>query len=41
MLNENNMTYKCPNCGGTLVFDIKTQKVVCQECHWVCQPNAS
>ncbi len=32
-MNENNMTYTCPNCGGTLVFDIKSQKVVCQECH--------
>lgn len=32
MLNENNLTYKCPNCGGALEFDIKAQKVKCHHC---------
>lgn len=26
------ITYKCPNCGGELVFDPKTQKYKCQYC---------
>ena len=26
------MTYKCPNCGGGLTFDPKTQKLTCEYC---------
>ena len=26
------MSYKCPNCGGGLVFDPKTQKLTCEYC---------
>ena len=25
-------SYKCPNCGGGLVFDPKTQKFKCEYC---------
>ena len=26
------MSYKCPNCGGGLTFDPKTQKLMCEYC---------
>ena len=26
------ITYKCPNCGGGLVFDPGTQKYKCEYC---------
>ena len=36
LMNEETMTsiktYKCPNCGGTLVFDPRLQKLRCEHC---------
>lgn len=32
MLKENNVTYTCPSCGGSLEFDIKSQTLKCKEC---------
>ena len=26
------ITYKCPNCGGGLIFDPETQKYGCEYC---------
>jgi len=31
-LNENNTSFKCPNCGAAVTFDIKQQKIVCSHC---------
>ena len=30
------ITYKCPNCGGGLIFDPQTQKYACEYCRSEC-----
>lgn len=32
VINENNKTFTCPNCGASLVFDPKSQNVKCSHC---------
>ncbi len=34
------MTNQCPNCGGELVFDIKSQKVICRSCNSKFRPES-
>ena len=31
-MSESVVNYKCPNCGGPLHFDSKSQKLVCDHC---------
>ena len=31
-INENTLTYKCPNCGAGLVYDAEKQSFVCNFC---------